>query len=236
MLTQNFEITGKEDIYSVVPCPAFLLLDSVAYLADMTFEVPCNCKPDNVHSVVWYYQRNLGGKDTYILTSITASVVDSKGGQIQSVAHLLYDIKPEESGRYIGSTLDGQFFYGYNVDIQSSSDAHITFADKHANPQLELKMKDFTTFTALWEWSKCDRCDVRGEQRRLGMCYVESPYIFPRYRVTKADVTPCGSEAVPARSELYLADRKTEILIRSCEIIGLTALGFFLHKILYITF
>ncbi|XP_053308733.1 Ig-like V-type domain-containing protein FAM187A [Spea bombifrons] len=224
---QNFEIIEKEDIYSVVPCPAFLLFDSVAYLADMTFELPCNRKPDNVHSVVWYYQRNLGAKDTRILTRITATAVDSKRGQIQSVAHLSYDIKmfnlivfqaqPEESGHYICGTLDGQYFYGYNVDIQPSRGAHITFADKHANPQPELKMNDFTAFTALWEWSKCDRCDVRGEQRRLGMCYLQSPYIFPRNRVSKADVAPCGSGAVPARFKPYLADRKTEILIRSCE-------------------
>ncbi|KAM8945805.1 Ig-like V-type domain-containing protein FAM187A [Pelodytes ibericus] len=225
---ESFEIVEKEDIYRVVPCPAFLVFDTAAFLGDMTIELPCHCKPEQINSVVWYYQKSLDSASTRVLTDFNGTTVVDSGNvhgefdlllrfSIRMFSLIVFQAQPGDSGHYICGTREGQFFYGYYVDIQPSGKAYITFRDQDGHPQSDLTMKDFTAFTTFWKWTTCDRCDVRGEQWRLGLCYIRSVYLYPRYRVTDDNVASCGSAAVPSRFKTYVADRKPEIVIRSCE-------------------
>ncbi|XP_075034454.1 Ig-like V-type domain-containing protein FAM187A [Mixophyes fleayi] len=223
----SFEMVEKDDIYRLVPCPAFLVFDTAAYLSDMTFELPCRCKPEQINSVVWYYKKNLANDFTQVLTDFNGTTqVDSEDIRsgydlllrfsIRMFSLIVFRAQKEDSGHYICGTREGQYFYGYSVDIQESQKAYIAFEDQNGHPQQDLVMKDFVSFTAFWHWTVCDRCDVRGEQRRLGLCYIKSVYLNLRYRVTQDDVASCGSDAVPARFKKLISGRRPEIIIRSC--------------------
>ncbi|XP_034990291.2 Ig-like V-type domain-containing protein FAM187A [Zootoca vivipara] len=221
-----FAIMEKEDVFKKTPCPAFLMFENAAYLADMSFELPCNCKPEEVTSVVWYFQKNMGRHRTKVLTDFDGTlVVDSshiKRGvdmlrrfSIRMFSLIVFRVQVEDSGHYICGTKKGDFFYGYDVDVQTSKNIAVAFADKDQHPQKDFNRTHFVVFTVFWEWTKCNRCDVRGEQRRVGLCYVQSPYLLRRYRTTIPQMASCGSKSVPKQFR-GVPNRKPEVVIRSC--------------------
>lgn len=57
---------------------------------------------------------------------------------------------------------------------------------------------------------------MRGEQWRIGLCYLQSPGLSPRYRKTLPDVVSCGSRAVPRQLRAKARDHVPELLLRSC--------------------
>uniref|UniRef100_A0A6J0U1A5 Ig-like V-type domain-containing protein FAM187A n=1 Tax=Pogona vitticeps TaxID=103695 RepID=A0A6J0U1A5_9SAUR len=222
-----FALIEKEDIFKRTPCPAFLMFENAAYLADMSFELPCNCKPEEIASVVWYFQKNMGSQQTKILTDFDGTlVVDSshiKVGSdmlrrfsIRMFSLIVFRVQVEDSGHYICGTKKGDFFYGYDVDVQPSKGIAVAFADKDEHPQQDHKEAHFTVFTTFWDWTKCNRCDVRGEQRRIGLCYLRSPSLNKRYHTTAAEVASCGSRSIPKRFRKAVQVRKPEVVIRSC--------------------
>ncbi|XP_063281963.1 Ig-like V-type domain-containing protein FAM187A [Pelobates fuscus] len=224
----SFEIAEKEDIFRVVPCPAFIIFDIAAFLEGMTIELPCHCKPEQIDSVVWYYQKEIGDKSTRVLTDFGGTIVTDSENihsgidlllrfSIRMFSLIVFQSQPEDSGYYICGSREGQYFYGYNVDIQKVTGILVAFEDQQGHPQGNLVMKDFKVFTLFWDWTICDRCNVRGEQRRVGLCYIQSKYLYPRYRITEENVAACGSGAVDSRFKMYLADRKPELAIRSCD-------------------
>ncbi|XP_029428101.1 Ig-like V-type domain-containing protein FAM187A [Rhinatrema bivittatum] len=224
-----FEIIEKEDVFKTVPCPAFLLFDNAAYLADMSFELPCNCKPEEVTAVVWYFQKNMGSKKAKILTDFNGTVlVDATHIRSSSDMLLRFSIRMfnlivfraqvEDTGHYMCGTRQGDYFYGYDVDVQSSQKITVTFEDQEQHPQKDQIEQYFSVFTTFWEWTKCDRCGVRGEQRRIGLCYLKSNYLFTRYYKTIPDVTSCGSAAVPKLFKKAIMMRNSEVVIRSCMV------------------
>uniref|UniRef100_A0A8K9V699 Uncharacterized protein n=1 Tax=Oncorhynchus mykiss TaxID=8022 RepID=A0A8K9V699_ONCMY len=113
----------KEDIFARRAHPAFLVFDNAAYLADMTIELPCHCKPEEIHSVVRYYQIQLGSPDTRALTDFQGtSVVDSskvvRGGHLRSrfsirlFSLLIFRAQKENSGHCLcGRTNGGLLLY-----------------------------------------------------------------------------------------------------------------------------
>ncbi|XP_044155479.1 Ig-like V-type domain-containing protein FAM187A [Bufo gargarizans] len=223
----SFAIVERDDIYRSVQCPAFLLFDPAAYLEDMTFELPCHCKPEIIKSVVWYYQKNRGNKKTRVLTDFNGTVqLDVENVQsstdivfrfsIRMFSLIVFKAQIEDSGNYMCGSKDGHFFYGYSVDIQDSKNAYVAFENQHGHPQQDLVSKYFVSFTTFWEWTVCDRCDVRGEQMRIGLCYINSTYLNPRFRAAPSDVTSCGSEGVPPKFKKLLSTRRPEIIVRSC--------------------
>ncbi|NXS62487.1 F187A protein, partial [Brachypteracias leptosomus] len=224
---QAFAIEEKEDAFKRMACPAFLMFDNAAYLADMTFELPCNCKPREVSSVVWYYQKDMGSHKTMVLTDFAGTViVDSshirtgsdllKRFSIRMFSLIVFRAQVTDSGHYICGTEQGDFFYGYDVDIQPSRHITVAFADRGQHVQANQTEKLFSLFTTFWDWGRCDRCGVRGEQRRLGLCYLQSTHLHPRYRTALPSVTSCGSRAVPARFQRPARRRRPEVAIRSC--------------------
>ncbi|XP_078496787.1 Ig-like V-type domain-containing protein FAM187A [Lissotriton helveticus] len=226
-LSVAFEIVGKVDIFRQRPCPAFLMFENAAYLEDMSFELPCNCKPEEVPAVVWYYQRRLGSNETTVLTDYNGTTfVDATNIRrgtsvllrfsIRMFSLIVFKTQVEDTGHYICGNRQGAYFYGYDIDVQSSRDAIVLFADRNQHPTKDQEEKRFSVFTTFWDWTICDRCGVRGEQRRIGMCYVKSEYLFTRYRKALQNVASCGSAAVPGRFKRMMIARKTEILIRSC--------------------
>ncbi|XP_062972897.1 Ig-like V-type domain-containing protein FAM187A [Elgaria multicarinata webbii] len=224
-----FAIVEKDDVFKKTPCPAFLMFENAAYLADMSFELPCNCKPEEISSVVWYFQKNMGSQQTNVLTDFDGTLtVDSshiKVGSdmirrfsIRMFSLIIFRVQVEDSGHYICGTKKGDFFYGYDIDVQVSKGIAVVFTDKNQHSWRDDEKTHFMIFTIFWDWTKCNRCDVRGEQRRIGLCYVKSPYLLRRYHTTTAEVASCGSRSVPKQFWGVVQIRKPEIVIRSCMI------------------
>ncbi|XP_007535813.2 Ig-like V-type domain-containing protein FAM187A [Erinaceus europaeus] len=224
---QAFEIVEKENIFQRTPCPAFLMFDNVAYLADMSFELPCHCKPEDVSAVVWYYQKHLGSSHTKVLTDFDGRVLTEAAQvrvgsdmlvrfSIHMFSLLVFRSQPEDSGLYFCGTRKGDYFYAYDVDIQSSERIVATFRDQGQEPFADEYHGTLHVFTTFWEWTPCDRCGVRGEQWRIGLCYLQSPDLSPRYQKTLPDVVSCGSRAVSRELQTKTRDHTPEVLIRSC--------------------
>ncbi|NWX77431.1 F187A protein, partial [Alca torda] len=222
-----FAIEDKGDVFARMACPAFLMFDNAAYLADMTFELPCNCKPKEVSSVVWYFQKNMGSHKTTVLTDFAGTIVtDSqhinassnilKRFSIRMFSLIVFQAQVTDSGHYLCGTRKGDFFYGYDVDVQPTKHITVAFLDSGQHIQDNVREKLFSFFTTFWDWSRCDRCGVRGEQRRIGLCYVRSGQLHPRYRTAVPNVTSCGSRAVPPRIQRAVRLRRPEVAIRSC--------------------
>lgn len=218
----------KEDIFTSRSCPAFLVFDNAAYMADMTVELPCHCKPADVLSVVWYFQKHLGPDDAKVLTDFSGTAItdSSKVGSevnlrerfsIRLFSLLIFRAQQDDSGHYVCGTASGQFFYGYDVDVQVARNVLFPW---NVRQQVELQSspgEHFRVFTSYWSWSVCDRCDVPGEQVRVGLCYIMSKYLQVRYLREIRNVTSCGSSAVPQRFGLSGADHGAELSVRSCE-------------------
>ncbi|KAF1476136.1 hypothetical protein FQV08_0012768, partial [Pygoscelis antarcticus] len=222
-----FAIEEKGDVFKRMACPAFLMFDNAAYLADMTFELPCNCKPKEVSSVIWYFQKNVGSHKTTVLTDFAGNVVVDSGHihagsdvlkrfSIRMFSLIVFRAQVTDSGHYLCGTRKGEFFYGYDVDVQPTKHITVAFVDRGQHVQDDYTEKLFSLFTAFWDWTRCDRCGVRGEQRRIGLCYVQSAQLHPRYRAAVPNVTSCGSRAVPAHFQHPGRLRRPEVAIRSC--------------------
>ncbi|NXE11797.1 F187A protein, partial [Lophotis ruficrista] len=222
-----FAIEEKGDVFKRTACPAFLLFDNAAYLADMTFELPCNCKPEEVSSVVWYFQKKAGSRKTTVLTDFAGTVVVDSGHiragsdvlkrfSIRMFSLIVFRAQVADSGHYLCGTKRGDFFYGYDVDVQPTKHITVAFVDKGEHIQDDFTGDLFSLFTTFWDWTSCDRCGVRGEQRRIGLCYVRSGQLHPRYRTAVPNVTSCGSRAVPAHFQDIGHLRRPEVAIRSC--------------------
>ncbi|XP_068118479.1 Ig-like V-type domain-containing protein FAM187A [Hyperolius riggenbachi] len=224
-LVGSFMVTEEKKKLSSL-CPELLLFESVAFLEGMTFQLECQCKSKETKSVVWFYKKTV--KTDVTLTQIyeeyaeanvdTTSelAIDSKVA-VQGSDLLIYKAEEQDSGLYACGSGNGEFFYGYDVDIQDTENLYVAFQQQHGRPQQDLVTASFTAFTIFWEWSKCDRCDVTGEQRRLGLCYVRSEHLYWRFLLTDREIAPCGSDAVPETIQEELSDRRPEIFIRSCE-------------------
>nr|XP_060501855.1 Ig-like V-type domain-containing protein FAM187A [Panthera onca] len=226
---QAFEIVEKEDIFQRTPCPAFLIFDNAAYLADMSFELPCRCKPEEVSAVVWYYQKHLGSSHTKVLTDFDGRVLTEETQarvgsdmlvrfSIRMFSLLVFRAQPEDSGLYFCGTRKGDYFYAYDVDIQSGEGMVATFKDLGQEPFADEHRGSLHIFTAFWEWTPCDRCGVRGEQWRIGLCYLRSPDLSPRYQKTLPDVVSCGSQAVPWKVRATAREHTPELLVQSCVV------------------
>ncbi|XP_071433124.1 Ig-like V-type domain-containing protein FAM187A [Pithys albifrons albifrons] len=224
---QAFAIEKKGDVFKKLACPAFLMFENVAYLADMTFELPCKCKPKEASSVVWYFQKNLHSHETTVLTDFNGTVVvDSshvRSGSdllerfsIRMFSLIVFQAQVRDSGHYLCGSREGNFFYGYDVDVQPTGQITVAFLDSDQHVQDDYTAEQFRLFTTFWDWGGCDRCGVRGEQRRIGLCFVRSAQLSPRYRTSLPNVTSCGSRAVPARFPHLIRLRSPEVAIRSC--------------------
>ncbi|XP_067238202.1 Ig-like V-type domain-containing protein FAM187A [Chanodichthys erythropterus] len=223
----------KEDIFASRPCPAFLVFDTAAFIADMTIELPCHCKPEETHSVVWYYQKQIGSMNTKVLTDFegTTVVESSKVGRgsdlhsrfsIRLFSLLIFRVQKADSGHYICGTASGEFFYGYDVDIQEVRQVLFPWNVKQRSQvqeaeSVKMKMEMFQVFTSYWSWSKCDRCDIQGEQTRVGLCYVKSIYLHVRYQHESGTVASCGSSAVPQQFGLSGSGYGAELEVRNCH-------------------
>ncbi|XP_012658331.1 Ig-like V-type domain-containing protein FAM187A [Otolemur garnettii] len=224
-----FEIVEKENIFQKTPCPAYLMFDNAAYLADMSFELPCHCKPEEVPAVVWFYQKHLGSSHTKVLTDFDGRVLTEAAQvrvgsdmlvrfSIRMFSLLVFRAQPEDSGLYFCGTRKGEYFYAYDVDIQSSEGMLATFQDQGQKPVADEFSGKLHIFTTFWEWTPCDRCGVRGEQWRFGLCYLQSPDLSPRYRKTVPDVVSCGSQAVSSKLRTEVRHHTPELLVRSCVV------------------
>lgn len=222
-----FAIEEKGDVFKRTACPAFLMFDNAAYLADMTFELPCNCKPEEVSSVTWYFQKSMGSHKTTVLTDFAGNmIVDSghiragsdmlKRFSIRMFSLIVFRAQVTDSGHYLCGTKEGDFFYGYDVDVQPTKSITVAFEDKGQHVQDDRTGQLISLFTTFWDWTRCDRCGVRGEQRRIGLCYVQTARLHPRYRAAVPNVTSCGSKAVPAHFQSLSHLRSPEVAIRSC--------------------
>ncbi|NXX85482.1 F187A protein, partial [Urocolius indicus] len=226
-VTRALAVGQRADVFRRTACPAFLAYDNAAYLADMTFELPCTCKPEEVSSVVWYFQKAAGGRRAAVLTDFAGTVVVDSGHihagsdvlqrfSIRMFSLVVFRAQVRDSGHYLCGTESGHFFYGYDVDVQPTERIAVAFEDGGQSTRGYQSERRFSLFTGFWDWSGCDRCGVRGEQRRIGLCYVRGPALHPRYRGATPNVTSCGSGAVPAWLRRLGRLRGPEVAVRSC--------------------
>ncbi|XP_059189726.1 Ig-like V-type domain-containing protein FAM187A isoform X2 [Centropristis striata] len=229
----------KQDVFARKACPAFLTFSNVAYLAGVTVELPCHCKPQQVQSVVWFFKNHLGGsEETRALTDLHGNrLLDPSGvphsGDLRSrfsirlFSLLIFRAGPGDSGVYICGSAHKDFFYGYDLDVQEARTLSFT-------PRLTLEVtsqgrKDregpgsarplYRVFTSFRPWSVCDRCGVLGEQVRIGLCYIHSLYLHIRYRRANQTVASCGSGAVPrAFGQLQRRSAGAKLEVKSCQV------------------
>ncbi|XP_008927581.2 Ig-like V-type domain-containing protein FAM187A [Manacus vitellinus] len=117
---QAFAIEKKGDVFKKMACLAFLTFENVAYLADMTFKLPCKCKPKEVSSVIWYFQKNLHGHETTVLMDFNGTMVlDSshvragsdllKRFSIRMFSLIMFRAQVRDSGHYPCGSKEGRF-------------------------------------------------------------------------------------------------------------------------------
>lgn len=237
MLLSAYEAPeDREDVFAARACPAVLLFEDAAFLEDMTVELACHCKPERAHSVVWYYQRRLrGAAGARVLTDFEGTVLvdGSRVGRgeeprrrfsLRLFSLLLFRAQESDSGHYVCGTSAGRFFYGYHIDVQRAVRVSLPPRPPRAPPRPQ--SGPYRVFTGYWPWSVCDRCGVRGEQTRAGLCYVQSRYLSVRYiqgssspsSSSSSSSAPCGSAAVPPRFRLDSAAKGAELVVRSCRV------------------
>uniref|UniRef100_A0A3B4TRW6 Family with sequence similarity 187 member A n=2 Tax=Seriola dumerili TaxID=41447 RepID=A0A3B4TRW6_SERDU len=229
----------KEDVFARKACPAFLTFTNAAYLAGVTVELPCHCKPQQVQSVVWFSRKHLGSsEETRALTDHhgnklldTSQVPHSSDLQsrfsIRLFSLLIFRAGPEDSGIYICGSSHKDFFYGYDLDIQEARVRHFTprFTPERTNKKLKVRKglgsakPLYRVFTSFRPWSVCDRCGVPGEQVRVGLCYVHSNFLHIRYRWANQTVASCGSGAVPRTFRLQKQSRVwVKLEVKNCHV------------------
>uniref|UniRef100_A0A8D0AT21 Family with sequence similarity 187 member A n=1 Tax=Sander lucioperca TaxID=283035 RepID=A0A8D0AT21_SANLU len=128
----------KQDVFARKACPAFLTFTNAAYLSGVTVELPCQCKPQEIQSVVWFFREPLGSsKETRALTDHHGNkLLDTKrvphSGDLRSrfsirlFSLLIYRAGPDDSGIYICGSAHKDYFYGYDLDIQEARTLSIT--------------------------------------------------------------------------------------------------------------
>ncbi|XP_054636608.1 Ig-like V-type domain-containing protein FAM187A [Dunckerocampus dactyliophorus] len=225
---------GKQDVFARKACPAFLTFFNVAYMAGVTVELPCHCKPQQVQSVVWFFRKHgSNSEETRALTDHHGNkLLDSSriphGADLRSrffirlFSLLIFRAGVDDSGIYICGSAHGDYFYAYDLDIQEVQEPGFAAESK------TIRMTEgrgprsgqllYQVFTAFHPWSRCDRCGVPGEQVRVGLCYVHSRFLHVRYRRANATVASCGSGAVPeAFSRLKRSRHGARLEVRSCH-------------------
>ncbi|XP_070767305.1 Ig-like V-type domain-containing protein FAM187A [Enoplosus armatus] len=229
----------KQDVFARRACPAFLTFTNAAYLAGVTLELPCHCKPQQVQSVVWFFRKHQGGsKETRALTDhhgnklLDPSRVPHSGAlrsrfSIRLFSLLIFRAGPDDSGIYICGSAHKDFFYGYDLDIQEARTLSFT---PRLTPETVSKKREerkglgsaqplYWIFTSFQPWSVCDRCGVPGEQVRVGLCYVHSRFLHVRYRRANQTVASCGSGAVPRSFGQLKGSRVgAKLEVKSCQV------------------
>ncbi|XP_068452807.1 Ig-like V-type domain-containing protein FAM187A [Clinocottus analis] len=223
----------KQDVFARKACPAFLTFTNAAYLAGVTVELPCHCKPQQIQSVVWFFRKHLdGSKETRALTDNHGNMLlDPRGvphsGDLRSrffirlFSLLIFRAGTDDSGVYICGSAHKDFFYGYDLDVQEART--LSFGPSVSKKRKASKLGStgplYRVFISFRPWSVCDRCGVPGEQVRVGLCHVHSLYLHARYRRANQTVASCGSGAVPrAFGQLQLSGGGGAGLeVRSCQ-------------------
>ncbi|XP_040050470.2 Ig-like V-type domain-containing protein FAM187A [Gasterosteus aculeatus] len=228
----------KQDAFARKACPAFLTFTNAAFLAGVTVEVPCRCKPQQIQSVVWFFRKHLSGsKETRALTDhhgnrlLDPDSVPHGGGlrsrfSIRLFSLLIFRAEPADSGIYICGSVHRDFFYGYDLDIQEART--LSFIRRLPSESISQKNEErkrlvstkplYQVFTSFRPWSVCDRCGLPGEQVRVGLCYVHSHYLHVRFRRANQTVTSCGSGAVlRAFGRLRQSSVGAKLEVKSCE-------------------
>uniref|UniRef100_H2RR57 Ig-like domain-containing protein n=1 Tax=Takifugu rubripes TaxID=31033 RepID=H2RR57_TAKRU len=225
----------KQDVFAKNACPAFLTYRNVAFLSGVTVELPCRCKPEMVQSVTWFYRKHLDtSKDTRALTDHHGNKLVDPSGVLHSrslqsrfsirlFSLLIFRAGPDDSGVYVCGSSQGDYFYGYDLDIQEAQ--KIDFiqrcgAEPDAVERPGSARSWYRLFTSFRPWSVCDRCGIPGEQIRIGLCYIRSHALHVRYRGAHQKVVSCGSGGKPkAFRRMKRSGAGAKMEVRNCEVI-----------------
>ncbi|CAG6021983.1 unnamed protein product, partial [Menidia menidia] len=223
----------KQDVFSGQACPAFLTFRNAAYLAGVTVELPCHCKPQEVHSVVWFFRKHdARAEDTRALRDYhgnrlldTSQVLHSADLQsrfsIRLFSLFVFRAGLQDSGLYICGSAHRDFFFGYDLDIQEARKLSFTprMESQEGGEMPGPPQALYQVFTGYEPWTVCDRCGPPGEQVRIGLCYVRSRFLHVRYRRANQTVASCGSGGVPkAFGDLKDRTGGPSMEVRSCQV------------------
>ncbi|KAK0134879.1 Ig-like V-type domain-containing protein FAM187A [Merluccius polli] len=228
----------REDVFSRRACPAFLSFSNAAHLAGVTVELACRCKPSQVREVVWFYRKHQAGPEaTRALTDLHGNRFldpdDMPDGadlgsrfSIRLFSLLLYRAEPGDSGLYLCGSAHQDFFYGYDLDIQEAGALILLPSISQGRRESDRLVSPgaarprFQVFTKYGEWGRCDRCGPPGEQVRVGLCFLHSPYLHVRYLTANQSVASCGSGAVPRAFGLSQHSKRpaARLEVRACHV------------------
>ncbi|XP_072304730.1 Ig-like V-type domain-containing protein FAM187A [Eucyclogobius newberryi] len=214
----------KHDVFAHTACPAFLTFKNKAYVEGTTVVLPCPCKPMEVQQVIWYHRDHATNPkeaealtDDDELTSVDPDAIPHAAGlrsrfTIRMFSLVVFSSRPEDSGIYIcGSKKD--FFYAYDLDIQEARKITLTVSPRSKDtPISDL----YETFTIFENWTMCDRCERPGEKVRVGLCYVKSDNLPPRYQGPNLTVNSCGSGGV-IKVFGHISHKGAELEVTNCE-------------------
>ncbi|XP_003977925.2 Ig-like V-type domain-containing protein FAM187A isoform X1 [Takifugu rubripes] len=230
----------KQDVFAKNACPAFLTYRNVAFLSGVTVELPCRCKPEMVQSVTWFYRKHLDtSKDTRALTDHHGNKLVDPSGVLHSrslqsrfsirlFSLLIFRAGPDDSGVYVCGSSQGDYFYGYDLDIQEAQKIDFIQRFSSGAPSAEPDAVErpgsarswYRLFTSFRPWSVCDRCGIPGEQIRIGLCYIRSHALHVRYRGAHQKVVSCGSGGKPkAFRRMKRSGAGAKMEVRNCEVI-----------------
>ncbi|CAL8370042.1 unnamed protein product [Lota lota] len=231
---------APDTVWNRRACPAFLSFSNTAFLAGSTIELACRCKPHQVHEVVWFYrERHAGPRATRALTDLHGNrLLDPNdvplGGDlrlrcsIRLFSLLLHRAEPGDSGLYLCGSARQDFFYGYDLDIQEAGALTLSPSPSTGQGRRESDLPVspgvarplFQVFTRYGAWGQCDRCGPPGEQVRVGLCFLHSPYLHVRYRTANQSVASCGSGAVPRAFGLSQRSKRpaARLEVRVCHV------------------
>ncbi|XP_015352744.1 protein FAM187B-like isoform X2 [Marmota marmota marmota] len=162
-------------IYKFISCPHGKQCQKALLSSN---DVLLQCSSAGAHWYYFFLQTRSGWTTTN--TSVSNMVTTPVG-------HLLIrDPLPSQTGLYSCWNENGTQETQYEIDFQDVSSLHITHKsldqDPLHNESLELGRQE-TVFTHWEPWQDCNRCDVPGERKRLGYCYIQEPQEEP---------VPCG--------------------------------------------
>ncbi|XP_076380669.1 Ig-like V-type domain-containing protein FAM187A [Megalopta genalis] len=126
----------------------------------------------------WYFDSNnsvMPSNETNKLIEESDNIIISSDDK----KLIIYNIKPDQAGRYwckLGDTLSTVYYLSIEHDSEEINIVHPDTAPHkpHAVPEKMLSKYDLLISTTWTTWTQCSTCDIVGRKNRYGYCFISS--------------------------------------------------------------